>query len=193
MKPTNSPTQGQLNPRKNRLKAAFGATFSHSDYFFVGWDWLYMGNRLQETQPDRILRKHPIAGSHSNQDPRCTIKPVYTPIFTHHIRFWLLRTPVILRTKTFRMTWSGSRVAFCFARNTYHTRRFTPAYRNCHRIHVYTSISVTFPAFNALPISTLRHIPLAENIISVWCWYQSPQGDYISVSNSYEVLESVSG
>ena len=31
MKPTNSPTQGQPNPRKNRLKVAFWANLSHSD------------------------------------------------------------------------------------------------------------------------------------------------------------------
>ena len=54
----NSPTQGQLNPRKIRLKVAFWVTFSHSKYFFVGWDWFYIGNRLQETQPNQILRKH---------------------------------------------------------------------------------------------------------------------------------------
>ena len=53
MKPANSPTQGQPNPRKNRLKAAFGPLFSHSKQFFVGWDWFYIGNRLQETQPNR--------------------------------------------------------------------------------------------------------------------------------------------
>ena len=56
MKPFNSPTQGQPNPRKNRLKVAIGAaTFSHSKYFFVGWDWFYIGNRL----PDQILPKQP--------------------------------------------------------------------------------------------------------------------------------------
>ena len=36
-----------------------------------------------------------ITGGHSNQDPRCTQKPICTPIFTHHIRSWLLCTPVI--------------------------------------------------------------------------------------------------
>ena len=30
----------------------------------------------------------------SNQDPRCTQKPIYIPIFTHHIRSSLLCTPV---------------------------------------------------------------------------------------------------
>ena len=29
----------------------------------------------------------------SNQDPQCTQKPIYTPIFTHHIRSSLLCTP----------------------------------------------------------------------------------------------------
>ena len=59
VKATNSPTQGQPNPRKNGLKSGIWATFSHSKYFFVGWDWFYIGNRLQETQSNRILRKHP--------------------------------------------------------------------------------------------------------------------------------------
>ena len=36
-----------------------------------------------------------ITGGHSNQDPRCTQKPICTPIFTHHIRSWLLCIPVI--------------------------------------------------------------------------------------------------
>ena len=55
IKPTNSPTQGQPNPRK----IGIWGTFSHSKYFFVGWDLFYIRNRLQETQPDQILRKHP--------------------------------------------------------------------------------------------------------------------------------------
>ena len=60
MKPTNSPNQGKPNPRKNRLKVAFGPLFPTADYFFVGWNWLYIGNRLQESQPNRNLRKYPI-------------------------------------------------------------------------------------------------------------------------------------
>ena len=32
--PNPRPTQ----PKKNRLKVAFGTLFSHSKYFFVGWD-----------------------------------------------------------------------------------------------------------------------------------------------------------
>ena len=44
VKPTNSPTQGQPNLRKITFKVAFGplgiwATFSHSKYVSVGWDW----------------------------------------------------------------------------------------------------------------------------------------------------------
>ena len=60
MEPTNSPTQGQPNPRKMRLKVAFGATFSHSEQFLVGWDWFYIGSRLQETYPKQIIRKTPL-------------------------------------------------------------------------------------------------------------------------------------
>ena len=51
MKPTNSPTHGQPNPRKIRLKtvkSGLWATFSHSKEIFVGWNWFYIGNRLQK-------------------------------------------------------------------------------------------------------------------------------------------------
>ena len=61
MKPTNSPTQGQPNPRKNWLWSGIWATFSHSKCVFVGEVWFYTGNRLQETQPKKVFfRKHPI-------------------------------------------------------------------------------------------------------------------------------------
>ena len=35
-------------------------------------------------------------GSHSNQHPPYTLKPIYNLNFTYHIRSWLLRTPVIV-------------------------------------------------------------------------------------------------
>ena len=35
-----------------------------------------------------------ITGSQSTQNPRGTQKPMYIPVFPHHIRSWLLRTPV---------------------------------------------------------------------------------------------------
>ena len=55
MKPTNSPTQGQRNPRKNRLKGGNWATFfPTANNFCAGWDWLYIGNRLRETQHNQI-------------------------------------------------------------------------------------------------------------------------------------------
>ena len=54
MKPTNSPTQGHPNPRTIRLKVTF------RPLFFVDWGWFYVGNRLQATGPNQILRKHPI-------------------------------------------------------------------------------------------------------------------------------------
>ena len=56
MNPTKSPTQGQPDPRKISLKVAFGPLFSHCKYFFVGWDWLCVGKRLQETQPNQYFR-----------------------------------------------------------------------------------------------------------------------------------------
>ena len=47
-------------PRKTGLKVVFGSLFSDSKEFFVGWDWFFVGNRLQQTQPNQILREHPI-------------------------------------------------------------------------------------------------------------------------------------
>ena len=35
-----------------------------------------------------------ITGGHSTQDPRCSQKPIYTRVFTHHSRSWLICTPV---------------------------------------------------------------------------------------------------
>ena len=34
----------------------------------MGWDWFYIGNRLQETKPNQILRKHPFAVNHGAFD-----------------------------------------------------------------------------------------------------------------------------
>ena len=63
VKPTNSPTQGQSNPRKIRFKVTFGATFSHSKYFFVGWEWFYVGNKsTRNPNPTKFpAKKHPIS------------------------------------------------------------------------------------------------------------------------------------
>ena len=41
-KPTNSPTQGQPNPRKKRLKVAFGPLFPTAKQFFVGWNLCHL-------------------------------------------------------------------------------------------------------------------------------------------------------
>ena len=41
MKPTNSPTQGQPDPTKNRLKAAFGPLFPTANIFsWVGFGFM---------------------------------------------------------------------------------------------------------------------------------------------------------
>ena len=37
-------------------------------------------------------RNKSFSEGHSNQDPRCNQKPIHKPIFTHHIRSWLLCT-----------------------------------------------------------------------------------------------------
>ena len=67
------PTQNQ---EKNRL-VAFGALFSRSKYFFEGWGWFFIGNRLQGTQPNQIIFKHPtITGVRINQDQMGLVKIV---------------------------------------------------------------------------------------------------------------------
>ena len=63
MKPTNSPTQGQPNPRQNRLKEAFGplfcVTFFPQQIIFRGLGLVLYRNRTTRnlTQP-KIVRKH---------------------------------------------------------------------------------------------------------------------------------------
>ena len=52
--PIPRPTQ----PKKKQVKSGIWATFSHSKMIFAGWDWFYMGNRIQENKPDQIIRKH---------------------------------------------------------------------------------------------------------------------------------------
>ena len=54
MKPTNSPTQGQPNPKKNRLKVAFGPFFPTAKYFFlwVGIDLCRKQTARNSTQPN---------------------------------------------------------------------------------------------------------------------------------------------
>ena len=89
MKP-NSPTHGQPNPRKNRLKVAFGPLFPAANIFlWVGIDFIPgTGSRLQETQPNQILHKY----LHEHL-AYYFVFPIYTryacvPFFCS-IRFWL--------------------------------------------------------------------------------------------------------
>ena len=57
MKPTNSPpTQRPTPPKKDKVKKrAFGPLFysPQQNNFFVGWDWFYIGNRLQDNLTQR--------------------------------------------------------------------------------------------------------------------------------------------
>ena len=75
MKPTNSPpTPGRPNPRRIRSKVAFGPFSFHSKLFFVGSGFVlfYIENRLQETQRNQIIRKHPnqrTTAKTTNQSP----------------------------------------------------------------------------------------------------------------------------
>ena len=60
MKPTNSPTQGQPNPRKiGVLKVAFGPLFPTEIFFFRGLGLILYRKKVLQTQPNQILRKHP--------------------------------------------------------------------------------------------------------------------------------------
>ena len=49
--PSELPNPRPTQPKKTSevKRGIFWATFSHSKYFFVGWDWFYIGNRIQET------------------------------------------------------------------------------------------------------------------------------------------------
>ena len=46
-------------------------------------DLLFLVSDLGSRIPDLVIT---ITEDHSNQDPQCTQKPLYTPIFTHHNR-----------------------------------------------------------------------------------------------------------
>ena len=61
------PVQGQPNPKKFRLEVAFGSRFFPQQLFFRGLGLILytVGNRLQETQPNQILRKQPTEASRS--------------------------------------------------------------------------------------------------------------------------------
>ena len=60
IEPTNSPTQGQPNPRTKWLRVAKMPLFPTANNFsWVGIDFIYqVGNRRQETQPNQIIRKY---------------------------------------------------------------------------------------------------------------------------------------
>ena len=53
--PNPRPTQ----PKEKWVKSGILGHFCPQEiFFFVGWDWFYIGNRLQETEPNQILGKH---------------------------------------------------------------------------------------------------------------------------------------
>ena len=63
--------KANLNPRKIRLKVAFGPLYptakKKKKKTWVGIDF-YIGNRLRETEPSQFFRKHRITGKHNNKD-----------------------------------------------------------------------------------------------------------------------------
>ena len=54
--PNPRPTQ----PKNNQVKSGILATLSPQQIVFRGVGLIYVGNIIQETQPNQILRKHPI-------------------------------------------------------------------------------------------------------------------------------------
>ena len=61
MKPTNSPTQGQPSPRKNRLKSGiWGHFFPHCKYFFSGSGLILYRKQATRnpTQPNSLVINH---------------------------------------------------------------------------------------------------------------------------------------
>ena len=67
--------QPKANPtQEKKVKSSIWVTFSHNKCFFVEWNWFYIGNSLQETQRNQILRKHP------NKRKQPTNQPINQPI-----------------------------------------------------------------------------------------------------------------
>ena len=60
MKPTNSPSQGQPNPRKSRLKVAFGPLFPTANCFFRGLGLIFVWKTdYKKPNPTKFPIKHP--------------------------------------------------------------------------------------------------------------------------------------
>ena len=59
MKPSNSPNQGQPNPRKIRSKSGTWATFLAKKYFFVGWDCFFLETDYKKPNPIKFSAKTP--------------------------------------------------------------------------------------------------------------------------------------
>ena len=54
MKPTNSPTQGQPNPRKMKSKVAIGPLLSTANIYFEGWDWFLWETDYKKPNPPKF-------------------------------------------------------------------------------------------------------------------------------------------
>ena len=59
MKPTNSPTQGQPNPRKIRLKVTFGPLFPKVNSFSWVGNGFMQETDYKKPNSTKILHKHP--------------------------------------------------------------------------------------------------------------------------------------
>ena len=60
VKPTNSPTQDQPDPRKNRLKVAFSTTFFPQQIIFRGLGLVLYRKQTTRNLTNQILGKHPV-------------------------------------------------------------------------------------------------------------------------------------
>ena len=67
-----------------------------------------------------ILGMFLFAGGHINQNPGLTQKPIYTPVFTHYLRSWLLGIPEIARYNVCK-EWARARCT-----------HEVPVYFSCH-------------------------------------------------------------
>ena len=64
----------------------------------MGWDWFYIGNRLQETQPNQILRKHPSVTMVDYYEPL----PVSIVGSRYSFRSWILTNMVTVSIVHYR-------------------------------------------------------------------------------------------
>ena len=102
MKPSNSATQGQPNPRKIRWNVAFGPLFPTA---------LYREQTTRNLTQPNSQQTLTITGGQINQDPPYTQKPIYYTFFADHIWSWILCSPVKIGCLRFaKLCWVGKQI-----------------------------------------------------------------------------------